>query len=149
MAAKRFTTRNAAVIATGTSAKTILQIKAASGHAAKISEISFSFGGISTTGPQVLCEVMQGVSDDGASSAGTVVTFDRTQSGSATVTSKENYTSEPGTPGDAVFGELVHPQAGYTWRPPGGLTLKDGESIGLRVTTSTSVNVMGRFIWEE
>ena len=136
-------------ITTGTSAKTLIQIVAASNHKVKIDEISISFNGVSNTAEPIRVDVLR------QTTAGTMSSltlrkdpddWDETIQTAAQHTS----TGEP-TPGDVLMTEYVHPQQGYTWQAPFGreIVIGGGDRLGIRVTAAASVSAVARVSGEE
>lgn len=129
-----------AQVSTGTSAKTILQLVAASNHAILITEWSISFEGTSNTAAPIQVILMRQTTA-GTMSALTLVfnpdDLDETPEASAQHTS----TSEPSS-GNILDGHLVHPQTGYTWQAPFGGEFKigGGDRVGIVVTAGSSID---------
>jgi hypothetical protein len=136
-------------VATGTSAKTILQVVAASNQRVLVDEVAVSFKGMSATDAPILVEVLR------QTTAGTMssLTPRKLHDGddeSLQVTAQHSATSEP-TAGDVLLAQLIHPQTGYTWQAPFGrqLHVKGGGRLGVRVTAGVSVNCVARVVAEE
>jgi hypothetical protein len=136
-------------IATGTSAKTVLQLIAATNQRVLIDEVAVSFKGTSATDAPILVEVLR------QSTAGTMssLTPRKLHDGddeSLQTTAQHSATVEP-TGGDVLLAQLVHPQTGYTWQAPFGrqLHVKGGGRLAVRVTAAVSVNCVARFVAEE
>ena len=142
-------TAQTAEVATGTSAKTILQLIAAANHRVKVKEWSVSFDGTSNTADPILIEVLR-QSDAGTMSVLTPVKIDADGDETLQTTAQENATVEP-TAGDVVMREQVHPQGGYTWQAPfgGELVINGGDRLGIRVTAGADVNAVVRMVFEE
>lgn len=139
-------------ISTGTSAKTIQVLSASSSRAVDIRSIEIGFDGTSTTGPQVLVEILKGTFSGGSgSSAANPVATNPDQTQSITATGVSNYTSEPTFTGNVVFRQYVHPQGKYLWIPPdeNAARLPVNKSIAVRVTTATAVNYAGNIYASE
>lgn len=136
-------------IASTTSAKTILQLVAASNHRVKVKEFSLSCKGTNNTAAPVLVELVQ-QSTAGTSSSATPVKLDESTDETLQTTAVKNCTAEP--TGSTVIKSIeVHPQAGYVWQAPfgGELLIKGGTRLGMRVTAGADVNVNGEFVAEE
>jgi hypothetical protein len=148
MSANRFKATTAAV-ATGTSAKTILQAVAASNHAALIDEVSVSFQGTSNTAAPILVEVLRQTTA-GTMSSLTGVKDPDDWDETLQTTFQHTATAEP-TAGDVLMREYVHPQTGYTWQAPFGRQIKigGGDRLGVRVTAGADVNCVVRVAGEE
>jgi len=136
-------------ISTGTSAKTLLQIVAATNQKVKIDEISVSFDGVSNTATPIKVDVLR------QTTAGTMTSltgvkdpddWDETMQ----TTFQHTATAEP-TAGSVLMSEHVHPQQGYTWQAPFGreIHIGGGDRLGIRVTAGASVNALARVAGEE
>jgi hypothetical protein len=125
-------------IATGTSAKTLMQIIAAANHRVALSEIGVSFQGTSATDPPVLIEVLRQTTT-GTVSALTLVKSNNSDDETIQTTASHTASAEP-TAGDILMAFTVHPQAGFVWQaPPGGeIIIPGGGKVGIRATTSTT-----------
>ena len=147
MSAVRFVA-NTGEIATGTSAKTLLQLIAASNHRIIIKELSVSFKGTSNTAAPILVRLCV-QTDAGTMSSLTLVKqgdWGETLEASAQHTA----TVEPTT--TSVFlAEEVHPQTGFTWQAPhaGEIHVPGGTRVGVVVTAGADVNAIARMICEE
>lgn len=136
-------------ISTGTSAKTLLQIVAATNQKVLIDEISISFNGVSTTAEPIKVDVLRQTTA-GTMSALTLVKdpddFDET----IQTTAQHTASAEP-TAGDVLLSEHVHPQQGYTWQAPLGREIRigGGDRLGIRVTAAASVSAIARVCGEE
>ncbi len=144
--------RGAAVtaeIATGTSAKTILQLVAASNHRVLIGELSLSFKGTSNTASPIKVRVLRQTTA-GTMSALTPVKMNSGDDETLQTTAQHTATAEP-TASDVLLAEEVHPQTGYTWQAPFGreLAIAGGGRLGIEVTAGADVNCIARAIFEE
>ncbi len=148
MAAVRFKGVTGA-ISTGTSAKTLLQIVAASNHGVLIDEISISFEGTSAAATPIKVDVLRQTSAGTMSSLTLVLDPDDADETLQT-TAQHTSTSEP-TASSVLITELVHPQTGYTWNAGYGREIKigGGDRLGIRVTAASSVNAICRVSGEE
>lgn len=138
-----------AEIATGTSAKTLVQVVAAANIREIIKWIRVSFKGVSTTDAPILVRVLR------QSTAGTMssLTVNKINSGddeTLQVTAQHTASAEP-TAGNVLCSALVHPQGNYTfWFPDNApLILKGGERIGVEVTAGVGVNAVVEVRGEE
>ena len=136
-------------VATGTSAKTIAQVVAASNHAILIDEIGVSFDGTSNTDAPILVEIVH------QSSAGTMTSLTLTKEPDDSdetlqTTGQHTATAEP-TTGNTIYAWNVHPQTGIHWQAPYGKQIKigGGDRLGVRVTAGTSVNCVVTICGEE
>lgn len=136
-------------IATGTSAKTLLQIVAATNHGVLVDEISISFKGTSNTATPIRVRVLRQGSA-GTMSALTVVKDPADADETLQVTAQHTATAEPSA-GDVLMTELVHPQTGYTWQAPFGRQIKvsGGTRLGVEVLAGADVNAVVRMCGEE
>lgn len=136
-------------IATGTSAKTLLQITAAGNHRVLIGELSISFKGTSNTAAPIRVRVLR------QTTAGTMTSLTPVKLNSADdetiqTTAQHTATAEP-TAGEVLLAEEVHPQTGYTWQAPFGreLVVPGGGRLGVEVSAGADVNAIARVIFEE
>ena len=136
-------------IATGTSAKTLLQVVAAANHGILIDEISISFAGTSNTATPIKVDVLRQTTA-GTMSALTPVKDPDDSDETLQVTAQHTATAEP-TAGDVLLSEHIHPQQGYTWQAPFGRSIKigGGDRLGVRTTAAADVNAIVRVAGEE
>ena len=136
-------------IATGTSAKTLLQLIAATNQRVKIKEFSVSFKGTSNTAAPIKVALVR-QTDAGTMSALSPVKMNEADDETLQTTAQHTATAEP-TGSTEVMGEEVHPQSGYTWQAPfgGEIVVKGGNRLGLVVTAGADVNAKARFVFEE
>lgn len=148
MAAVRFKGVTSA-ISTGTSAKTLLQIVAASNHGVLIDEISISFEGTSAAATPIKVDVLRQTTA-GTMSALTLVLDPDDADETLQTTAQHTASAEP-TASSVLITELVHPQTGYTWNAGYGREIKigGGDRLGIRVTAAASVNAICRVSGEE
>ncbi len=137
---------------TGTSAQTVLQIKAPTNQKIKISEWEISFKGIVNTDPPVLVEVYR-QSTAGGGGAGLTLVKDNPDDGATIQSTAQEAvvgTTQPMN-GDCLFREEVHPQAGYSWQAPFGkeYLIAGGQRIGIVVTATVARNCVARMRGEE
>lgn len=138
-------------IATGTSAKTLLQLVAASNHGVLVDEISISFAGTNNTNAPIRVDVLrQTTAGTMTTSASTIVKDPDDSDETLQTTRQDTATAEP-TAGDILMTEYVHPQTGYTWQAPFGRPIKigGGDRLGIRVTAANDVNAVVRVRGEE
>lgn len=130
-------------------AKTILALVADANAALIVPELSFSFGGTAVDGDQVTCTVLRSGSG-GTGTPRSPVRMSAIHSGSVQASGLENYSTNP-SGGVEIFREIVHPQVGYTWKPPGGIELKEGEMLEMRCLCATLMTnlVAGRMVFRE
>lgn len=111
---------------------TILQVNAPANQKLRVYEASISFDGIVAADHKILVEQVVDATTGGTGTTVTPQKLNGSDGETIQQTSKENYTVEP-TGGRVVWKELIHPQAGYTWR--GFVPVKGGGAFALRVTT--------------
>jgi hypothetical protein len=140
---------NIAPVATGTSAKTLLQLVAAANQRIKVVEWSISFTGTSNTATPIQVDLVRQTTA-GTSSPLTLVKLNESDAETLQSTANQNATAEP-TTGDNDITEEVHPQTGYTWQAPFGreIIIKGGNRLGIRVTAGASVTAACRAMAEE
>lgn len=149
MAGNRFKAVTAP-ISTGTAAKTLLQIVAASNHKVKIDEISISFNGTSNTAEPIRVDVLRQTTA-GTMSSLTLVKDPDDWAETIQTSAQHTATGTEPTSGDILLTEYVHPQQGYTWQAPFGreIIIGGGDRLGIRVTAVASVNAVVRASGEE
>lgn len=152
MAGVRFRARTTA-ISTGTAAKTLLQVIAASNHGVMIDEIEISFNGTSNTAEPIrvdLCRQSDAGTTTAADSSNTIVKDPDDSDETIQTTIRHTATVEP-TTGDILRSFLVHPQTGHAWQAPFGRGIKigGGDRLGVRVTAPASVSAMVTVAGEE
>jgi hypothetical protein len=143
MAGLRFRA-NTAQVATGTSAKTILQLVAASNHRVLIPRISISFEGVTPTDPPIQV-VIRKQTDAGTASALTLVKDNDNDDETLQTTAQHTATAEP-TGSDSLETRLVHPQGSRDFGP---FVLPGGDRIGVVVTASVGIDCVVSALCEE
>lgn len=138
-----------AAITTGTSAKTLLQLVAATNTRALVNEWSVSFNGVSPSGEPIKVDILRQTTA-GTMSALTPVKDPNLGSETLQTTAQHTSTGEP-TAGDILHTEYIHPQQGDTWqaRFAEPIVVNGGARLGLRVTAAASVSAVARFRFEE
>lgn len=136
-------------VTTGTSAKTILQVVAASNHGLWIDEIGVSFNGVDPAQTPIKVDVVR-QSDAGTTSALTPVKDPEDSDETLQITARHTATAEP-TTGDVLLSEYIHAQTQWTWQAPIGKRIKvgGGTRLGIRVTADASVSCVARMAGEE
>lgn len=136
-------------ISTGTSAKTLIQIVAASNHGVLIDEWSISFQGTSNSASPIRVRVLRQTTAGTMSSLTLVKDPDDTDETLQT-SAQHTAMAEP-TASDVLFEEYVHPQAGYTWQAPFGRVIKigGGDRLGIEVLAGADVSATVRVCGEE
>ena len=123
-------------------AKTVIEVTAASNHRALIEGVSFFFDGVSVTGQPVVVEALR-ITTTATGTSGTPVKLDPDMSETLQVDFKHTITVEP--TGLTVLKRWnIHPQAGYEsvlpiTRP---IPVPGGDMWGLRFTAPGAVNVI-------
>ena len=133
---------NTGEVTTGTSAKTIIQIVAASNHRVFIKCVDVSFKGIVVTDAPIYVRVLR------QTTAGTMSALTPTKGNNADdetlqTTAQHTATAEP-TAGDVLKSREIHPQMSGRFGPfwmPGGTKL--GVEVTAGVSTSCVVSVEG------
>jgi hypothetical protein len=135
---------------TGTSAKTMLQIQAATNQRAVLDEVSVSFDGTVNNNTPVLCELVRQTSA-GTMSALTLRKANNSDGETLQTAGQQNATAEPTDAGDVPISELIHPQGGMIYQLLYGkeLAVKGGERLGLRLTAAQNVNAVCRMKGQE
>lgn len=130
-------------------AKTIIQLVAATNHRVKLLSWGVFFDGTSTTAEPVQVRLLRQTTA-GTMSALTPTKRDDSIADTLLTTAQHTATVEP-TAGDLIEGVEVHPQQGYqVWYPLGGeFIIGGGDRAGIEVTAPATVNVRGMFIFEE
>lgn len=136
-------------ITTGTSAKTLIQLVAATNHAIKVIEVGCSFHGTSNTAEPILVELIR-QTDAGTMTPLTPVVGDGGIGDTLDTTANHTASAEP-TGSTSVRAWTVHPQTGLIWSPHdlAGITVAAGARIGLRVTAAASTTADAYISFEE
>lgn len=129
-------------VATGTSKKTLLKIKAPTNSPAKITQIVFGFDG--TSGSATPIDIfLQHVSDDGTLSAMTAGTdfhwVDFARAETLPLTCKKAASVEP-TTCTTIAATHIHPQSGMIWTLPFPIVIPGGNCLGIASNAGSSVN---------
>lgn len=137
-------------VATGTAAKTIIQIKAGSTKRCKLVEWGISFEGTTSTDPPVDVRLLRQTTDGTAGSALTPVEWD--EGGEAALfTSGMNFSAEPAA-GDVLAVYQVTPNGGLlVIQYPFGreITLATSGRVGIECTTGVTVDARAYMVVEE
>lgn len=143
------TTPDTEVALTAATAKTVLQLVAASGVRVAIQTVTVSFDGTSNTAEPVVI-LLERQTTAGTMSARTVYKKDNDISTSLQVTGLHTATAEP-TSGDPVLVYHIHPQAGaqYPLPLPGEIILAGGGRIGIKIKAPANVNCLATIEGEE
>lgn len=134
---------------TAATAKTVLQLVAASNHRTKVLGWGIAFDGVSTTAEPVTVELKK------QTTAGTMTALTPTKRNPADdetlqTTAQHTATAEP-TSTDQYDSTLVHPQQGVIcWFPMGQeLIIPGGARLGMVVMAPANVNCRPYFVFEE
>lgn len=136
-------------IATGTAAKTLLQVVAASNHRIKIDRLSVSFKGTSATDAPIKVRVLRQTTA-GTMSSLTLTKGNDSDDETLQTTAQHTATAEPAA-GDVLESKEVHPQTGYELILPLGqeIIVKGGGRLGIEVTAGVSVSAIAEMHGEE
>lgn len=136
-------------IASGTSAKTLMQLVAASNHRTLIKGWGLSFDGATSDATPVKVELLR-QSTAGTMTSLTVVKENDSDDETLQTTAQHTATAEP-TAGDIIETHYVHPQGGSfdVFYPHPGQAIKGGGRMGVRVTAAATVNVSAWMRFEE
>jgi len=137
MAGNRFKA-SASAITTGTSAKTLFQVIAASNHKVRIDRISLTFNGTSNTAEPILCRLIRQTTS-GTMTGVTGKKDPDDWSETIQTTFSKDASAEP-TTGEVIDEVYAHPQVGYIWPFPKGLYIGGGDRLGVVVTAAASVS---------
>ena len=151
---------NLAGVASGTAAKTMIQLVAAANHAVnlkatfakarKIKQVGIGFKGTSATGEPITVKLIRQTTA-GTMSALTLVKADDSGADSFDTTGQHTATAEPTTGSVLATLPPCHPQTSYIWEPPfdAPVMVGAGDRMGLVVTAATDVNFDGFVMFEE
>jgi hypothetical protein len=147
MAGNEGTLSTSTAVASGTAAKTILQLVAPANQALRVKGFGLGFAGTNVTGTPIVVELLR------QTTAGTATArnpLKRSLGGPALqATGSENATAEP-TASDILFSTQLHPQSTMEISLVGREIMVDGGGrLGMRVTADASVNVRGHIDYEE
>jgi hypothetical protein len=135
---------NTAQVATGTSAKTILQIVAASNHRVVLNTIVVSFEGVTVTDAPIQVRVLR------QSTAGTMSALTLVKDGDTAetleVSAQHTASAEP-TAGDVLESQMVHPQSSRVFVGP--YVVPGGGRLGVEVTAAVGVDCIVSAYGEE
>jgi hypothetical protein len=126
-------------VTTGTSLKTLLQVKAASNHGIKINEWGISFNGTSNTATPILVQVMRQTTT-GTMTAITVVKDPDDTDETLQVTASKDASAEPAA-SDVLWQGRIHPQNGFVWQAPYGKEIKIGGADYLAIVVTAGASV--------
>lgn len=149
MAGVLLTASTAEVALSAATAKTILQVVAASNHRVKVLGWGVYFDGVSPTEAPVVVDLQR------QTSAGTMTSLTPTKNNDSDdetlqTTAQHTATSEPSS-GDSLKKIEVHPQTGYEWIAPFGqeVIIKGGGRLGIKCTAPAACNAIGYMLLDE
>lgn len=136
-------------VAVTSTAKTVLQLRAAANHRVKLLSWGIYFDGIVVTDPAVVVELLRQTTD-GTMTAVTARKNDDSLAETMQTDGGHTATAEP-TAGDILENKEIHPQQGYEKIYPFGaeIIVGGGDRIGIRVTAPNNVNCLPEMTFEE
>lgn len=136
-------------IATGTAAKTLVQIIAAANHRVLIKQVSVCFRGTSNSDAPVLIQILR-QTNAGTMSSQTLTKQSPGDDETLQTTATHTATGEPGS-GDLVQSYAIHPQQGMIWQHTFGdpIIVPGGTRLGVVVTAGADVNAVVTILGEE
>jgi hypothetical protein len=147
MACMRFSLPLAST-ATGTAAKTLIQLVAPSSQMVAVLGWTLNFDGTSSTATPIRFRLIRQTTA-GTMSALTPVKLNDSIGDSIRSTAQQNATAEP-TASDILDIGTIHPQQSKViWYPPNHIVCGAGDRIGLEVLAGTGVNAFGVMWCEE
>jgi hypothetical protein len=151
MARIRFAVHSAGEVALVTAtAKTVVQVIAATNTRVAVRGYSVSFDGVAGDGEPVVVDVMRQTDGGSGSSAATVAKDDPGGSETLQTTGIKGPTSEPSA--STILRQYnIHPQTGAEWRLAFDeeIIIAGGGRLGLRCTAPAGVNALASFFCEE
>lgn len=159
MAGLRFVAQSP-LMYTATSAKTLIQILAATNVRVLAKEFSIAFNGTSNTAAPIRVQIMRQTTagtpggDGGALTLLKINAADdetlQTTAQNGPTTTGVVWTTEP-TAGNIIVDTHVHPQTGYTWQAPFGsdIVVIGGTRLAIRVTAAAEVQALCSLLCEE
>jgi hypothetical protein len=144
-----FAATTAEIALTAATAKTVLQLVAASNHRVKVNGWGVFFDGTSTTAEPVQVRVLRQTTA-GTMSANTPQKINSSDDETLQTTAQDNATAEP-TAGAVLDVIECHPQQGYQVMFPLGqeFIMPGGTRLGIECTAPAGVNVRAKFFGEE
>lgn len=136
-------------VATGTSAKTLIQLIAAANHAIEICEVSIGFHGTNNAHEPIKVELVR-QTDAGTMSSLTPLKNDDSVGDTLDTTAQHTATVEPTTT-DVLRAWTVHPQTGLVVLFPEDTrpVIGAGDRVGLRVTAPNDVSSDSCLVFNE
>lgn len=142
-------TTSADVALVAATAKTVLQLVAASNHRVRVPRWGVAFEGTTTTAEPVLVRLLRQTTA-GTMSAATPVKTDDSLGETLQTTAQYNASAEP-TAGDVLFTWKVHPQTAYEKVYVMGteVIIGGGDRLGIECTAPANVDCRAFFDFEE
>lgn len=149
MAAFQGAATTAEIALTAATAKTVLQLVAATNHRVKVLSWGVYFDGVTSTAEPVQVRLLRQTTA-GTMTSLTPVKRDNSLSETLLTTAQHTATAEP-TAGDVLEAKEVHPQGGYEKLYPFGqeVIIGGGGRLGIELTAPAGVNVRAEVIFEE
>src|SRR3990172_7079678 len=149
MAAFQGIAQTAEVALSAATAKTVIQLVAATNHRVKVLRWGVFFDGVSVSAEPVQVRLLRQTTA-GTMSSLTPVKLDDSLAETLQTTSQHTATAEP-TAGDVVDVVEVHPQSGYEIIYPLGqeVIIGGGDRFGIEFTAPAGVNVRAKIVFEE
>jgi hypothetical protein len=149
MAAFQGIAQTAEVALSAATAKTVIQLVAATNHRVKVLRWGVFFDGVSVSAEPVQVRLLRQTTA-GTMSSLTPVKLDDSLAETLQTTAQHTATAEP-TAGDVVDVVEVHPQSGYEIIYPLGqeVIIGGGDRLGIECTAPAGVNVRAKIVFEE
>lgn len=140
MAGMMFTASKSAVALSAATAKTVVQVVAATNHAVRVWGLSVSFNGVSNTDEPALVQLVR-QSDAGTASALTPQKKNDSDGDTIDATAQHTATVEP-TGSTVVWEGYCHPQTGLSefFNEKTAIHIGAGDRIGVKVTAPDAVS---------
>ena len=139
------------VALTAATAKTILSVINASNGLIRLTEISVSFDGVSSTAEPVTVELCSSTEAGAGTATSHTIVQCRGATRTVQATAKRNFTAEPSAL-TVIRQWLVHPQTGITVQFPLGREpeqVTTADALCIRCTAPAAVNARGHIEFEE
>lgn len=138
-------------IATGTSAKTILQIVAAANHGVILKSWSIEFAGTSNTAAPIRVDILRQTDAGTMGTSASTIVKDPDDTDETLQTTRQDTSSSEPSAGGILETHYVHPQTGLGWSYSSDSRIKigGGDRVGWRVTAAADVNCVVSVCGEE
>lgn len=138
-------------IATGTSAKTIFQLVAASNHGVIIKSWAISFAGTSNTAAPIRVDILRQTDAGTMGTSASTIAKDPDDTDETLQTTRQDTASSEPSEGAILETHFVHPQTGMGWSFSSDTRIKigGGDRVGWRVTAAADVNCVVSVTGEE